>query len=83
MAKNNSRYLYKNGGYRLFNTILKYFKIYIVVVSFIGGGNQMEYQKKSTNLSLVTDTLVYHLKLYQVHVATSTGIKLTACSSDR
>ena len=39
----------------------------------------MEYQKKSTDLSLVIDAL-YHLKLYQVHTVTLTGIKLTAAA---
>jgi hypothetical protein len=45
----------------MFNTIQQYFS-YIVVVSFIGGGNH-SMQRKPLDLSQVTDKL-YHIMLY-------------------
>ena len=46
---------------------------YIAVVSFIGGGNRST--QKTTDLSQVIDKL-YHIMLYQVHLAWA-GLELT------
>ena len=50
-------------GYWVLHHFQQYFS-YIVAVSFIDGGNQ----RKTTDLPQVTDKL-YHIILYQVHLA--------------
>ena len=72
MAKNNSRYLYKNGGYRLFNTILKYLR-YISWWSVFLVEETIERYPPTCHFSMTH----YHIKLYQVYIATQTGIKFT------
>ena len=46
----------------VFNTMLKFFFIYIMAVSFIRGENRIRYPEKTTDLPQVTDNF-YHVMI--------------------
>ena len=54
----------------VFNASLKQYFSYIVMVSFIGGGNRSTHRKPLTCCKSLTN-FIYHIKLYQVHLGMS------------